>query len=181
MIHPIYVPLIGEHFNHFVQSVEIFYGASQKIILPKKSTAFIRAVGVGTINVFSDTDNEGQNTGTALFEPSEMYAELDECSIVFIKLESTVAPTNTIKKLIKYLVDTNGGKVDEALAYVSDRRILNTNRLALTIRDDLNNSTSYTEFLEDKCGIILGNEDTGAITGSDAGGSVTKNRKQVPQ
>lgn len=34
-------------------------------------------------------------------------------------------------------------------------------------------------FLQDKCGIILNNSDTGAITGSDAGGSVTKTAESV--
>ena len=34
-------------------------------------------------------------------------------------------------------------------------------------------------FLQDKCGIILDNSDTGAITGSDAGGSVTKTAESV--
>ena len=34
-------------------------------------------------------------------------------------------------------------------------------------------------FLRDKCGIILGNTDTGAITGSDAGGSSTKTADSV--
>lgn len=34
-------------------------------------------------------------------------------------------------------------------------------------------------FLQDKCGIILSNSDTGAITGADAGGSVTKTAESV--
>lgn len=34
-------------------------------------------------------------------------------------------------------------------------------------------------FLQDKCGIILNNSDTGAITGSDAGSSVTKTSESV--
>ena len=36
---------------------------------------------------------------------------------------------------------------------------------------DCSSSSSATDFLQNYCGIILGNSDTGAITGSDAGGS----------
>ena len=43
------------------------------------------------------------------------------------------------------------------------------------LRDAANNSN----FLTECCGIILGNEDTGAITGSDAGGATVKNAKDI--
>ena len=47
---------------------------------------------------------------------------------------------------------------------------------------DCKASSSYTTFLQEKCGIILGNSDTGAITGSDAGTSTTKtNQSIVPE
>ena len=176
---PIIVPLIGEHFNHFVQSVTVCRDVPKKIILPKKSAIFIRAVGAGTVKIFSDTDTVGQITGTILFEQSDMYAELSECEKAFIKLESTVAPTNVIQKLVKYLVETNGGKSDDAINYATNGKICSKIDLANKIYDDADNAKSYTEFLEEKCGIILGNADTGAITGSDAGGNITKTAADI--
>mgnify|MGYP007056196659 CR=1 FL=1 len=45
---------------------------------------------------------------------------------------------------------------------------------------DTNTDNDAAEFfLENYCGIVLDNDDTGAITGKDAGGSVTKNPKTV--
>ena len=44
---------------------------------------------------------------------------------------------------------------------------------------DRNNSANGDEFLKNYCGIILDNEDTGAITGSDAGGAVTKTAESI--
>ena len=44
---------------------------------------------------------------------------------------------------------------------------------------DRNNSSSTTEFLKNYCGMDLYNDDTGAITGSDAGGSTEKNASDI--
>ena len=45
--------------------------------------------------------------------------------------------------------------------------------------NDCRNAGSVSNFLINSCGIILDNEDTGAITGSDAGGSTVKNSYSV--
>ena len=44
---------------------------------------------------------------------------------------------------------------------------------------DCSSSSSATDFLQNYCGIILGNSDTGAITGSDAGTTDTKSGESV--
>ena len=44
---------------------------------------------------------------------------------------------------------------------------------------DCQRATSVDSFLKEKCGIILDNTDTGAITGSDAGGSKTKTAESI--
>lgn len=44
---------------------------------------------------------------------------------------------------------------------------------------DAEQAGSYDSFLRNSCGIILDNEDTGAITGADAGGSVVKTAESI--
>ncbi|MBR0060506.1 MAG: hypothetical protein IJP68_03400, partial [Selenomonadaceae bacterium] len=44
---------------------------------------------------------------------------------------------------------------------------------------DCKSATSTETFLKEKCGIILDNADTGAITGKDAGGSKTKTAESI--
>ena len=44
---------------------------------------------------------------------------------------------------------------------------------------DCKSASSWKTFLRESCGIILSNEDTGAITGSDAGGDTEKTAKSV--
>ena len=44
---------------------------------------------------------------------------------------------------------------------------------------DCQNAASGSEFLKNYCGIDLDNDDTGAITGSDAGGSTVKNAEDI--
>ena len=58
--------------------------------------------------------------------------------------------------------------VDTAINYCTGGKFSTTDALVDKFISDLNNSASYTDFLRDYCDIILDNEDTGAITGSDA-------------
>lgn len=44
---------------------------------------------------------------------------------------------------------------------------------------DCQSATDAETFLKEKCGIILDNADTGAITGADAGGSTTKTAESI--
>ena len=63
--------------------------------------------------------------------------------------------------------------LDEAVASVS--KFSSWSELINTMASDCAAYAGNGDgFLQDKCGIILGNTDTGAITGSDAGGSSTK-------
>lgn len=68
--------------------------------------------------------------------------------------------------------------LDEAVAKVSNFR--SWSKLTKTMVADCKSySGDGTNFLNDMCGIILDNSDTGAITGSDAGGGSTKTAESV--
>ena len=67
--------------------------------------------------------------------------------------------------------------VDEAIKACSS--FTSYDELIKRFLADRNNSASGEDFLKNYCGIILDNEDTGAITGSDAGGSQTKTAESV--
>lgn len=66
----------------------------------------------------------------------------------------------------------NVSAVDEAVracsSFASAQDVINN------MISDLKSAGSGDSFLRNYCGIILGNDDTGAITGSDAGSGVTK-------
>ncbi len=51
--------------------------------------------------------------------------------------------------------------------------------LKTAILNDCRNADSGDDFLKTYCGINLDNEDTGAITGSDAGGSTVKTKNSI--
>ncbi len=68
---------------------------------------------------------------------------------------------------------------DEAINYATGGTIADKNALVAKFMNDLNGSTDYKEFLKTYCDIILDNDDTGAITGSDAGGGSTKTAESV--
>lgn len=174
IIPSIIVPfVIGEHFNHYIASLTL--ASRIRIVLPKSSDVYVRGKGVGRIRVSSDTDADGEVTGNSYF--GDMYAQLEECEIVYLKIEpQPFSPQHTIKKFIQSLIRTNleyGAAVDEAVNYATDGKFKSRNELVNNLMSDLNNARSYTEFLWEKCGIILGNEDTGAIIGSDASGGGT--------
>lgn|GEM_PF-3829661 len=73
LIAPIYVPFIGEHFNHIIGSLNLTRGGKKKILLPKKSEVYIRAVGAGIIKIYSDTNAVGEITGVDYFTPNNLY------------------------------------------------------------------------------------------------------------
>ena len=69
--------------------------------------------------------------------------------------------------------------LDAAINSASNGKFATTDALVNKFMSDLESSSSYTDFLETYCGIILGNEDTGAITGSDAGGDTVKTKYSI--
>ena len=179
-IAPIYIPLIGEHFNHFVPSLTLFRDTPQKIILPKKSAVFIRAAGDGAIKIFSDVDLAGRRINS---EENSLSGELSECELVFI---SPDLPTNASKKIIRKLFSRleksnlyGTAQLDDAINFATEGNFQTWQTVIDKFISDLDNSETYTDFLENYCGIILDNADTGAITGSDAGGSQIKTAQSV--
>ena len=87
---------------------------------------------------------------------------------------------DVIKKFMKSLDNTtlNGEEaLDEAVracsSFSSIKDVINN------MISDCRNASSATDFLKNKCNIYLDNDDTGAITGADAGGSVIKTAESV--
>ena len=67
--------------------------------------------------------------------------------------------------------------LDEAIQASSDFK--NFEDFKRKFFDDLKAAKNWQTFLIEKCGIILDNKDTGAISGSDAGGSKTKTTTDI--
>ena len=81
-------------------------------------------------------------------------------------------PVEVAKLFMSSLVNTTlqgVNAVDEAVKACSN--FTSTQNVINSLIADLKNYSSTTEFLKDKCGIDFESADTGAITGSDAGGS----------
>ena len=179
-IQPIIVPAIEEHFNHFVETVTLFHGGAQKIILPKKSSVYIRGYGAGAIKFSSDIDNNTFVAFGDFLTANEFYAKLDECETVFIEFSEARATSQTvIKTLMHYLKNNNGARLNSAIEYVTDGDFYSKNSVANQFMEDLERSESYTDFLRDYCDIILDNDDTGAISGADAGGGSIKTAESI--
>lgn len=74
---------------------------------------------------------------------------------------------------------TSSFAFDDAVNYCTGGKFASKNALVTKFMNDLNSSASYTDFLENCCGIDLTNADTGAITGSDAGSGSTKTAESI--
>lgn len=93
---------------------------------------------------------------------------------------------NVTKALVKTLVEgkaTANTTGEEMLSpFLTMLGVRNYTRLKSTYAstwDAYKSGNQSQNFLEEVCGIRRGNEDTGAITGSDAGGSVTKTATSI--
>ena len=95
---------------------------------------------------------------------------------------SPSTPQQVIKAFMHSLDTTTLSGVNafnEAIDYCTAGTIADKNTLVAQFMNDLNSSASYEDFLRDYCDIILGDDDTGAITGSDAGGGSTKTAESI--
>ena len=92
-----------------------------------------------------------------------------------------VTQQEVIKKFMYYLDNTTLSSkeaLDKAVKYASNGKFSNLTAAINQMVADCKN-LGMDDFLVKKCGIILGNKDTGAITGSDAGGSSTKTAESI--
>ena len=88
---------------------------------------------------------------------------------------------DVIKNFMAVLDNTTNQGVpalDEAVAAVSNFQTW-TQMVKTMAADCAAYGTNGAGFLADMCGIVLGNDDTGAITGSDAGGGTTKTAESI--
>ena len=83
-----------------------------------------------------------------------------------------------IKKFVKTLVETKKTGTDAVNAAFKAVGAGNYAAFQSTF-SEAKSGMSYQDFLEQKCGIRLNNKDTGAITGSDAGGSKVKTAESI--
>ena len=67
-----------------------------------------------------------------------------------------------------------GGKALDAAIKASNSKFNNFKALRTQFLKDIKGAKSWHRFLVEKCGIVLDNKDTGAISGADAGGKTAK-------
>lgn len=101
------------------------------------------------------------------------------------KTKYTDAATKAVRvarSMMNSLNETNltgVAALDEAIKVASGGKFETKDELVSNFLSDLNSSASADDFLKDYCDIILGNADTGAITGSDAGGDTEKTAESI--
>ena len=95
-----------------------------------------------------------------------------------------MATAQNVIKNFMHVLDTTSSSgtaaLDEAVRAVSNFKSWNELRNTM-ISDRIAYGSDWTSFLKDTSGIILGNSDTGAISGSDAGGSTKTAESIVPE
>ena len=93
-----------------------------------------------------------------------------------------VSPQDVIKKFMKSLDTTDNSGIsalNQAVQAASGGYFVNVNAVIDKLVADCQTAGSADTFLKNYCGIDLTNDDTGAITGSDAGGSTVKTASSV--
>ncbi|MBR5914480.1 MAG: hypothetical protein IKZ58_08975 [Selenomonadaceae bacterium] len=96
--------------------------------------------------------------------------------------DDSVTAQDVIKTFMSVLdtVKASGtAALDEAVNVASNGKFQNVQAAINQMVADCQSAASATKFLKDKCGIDLSNTDTGAITGSDAGGSTAKTAASI--
>ena len=97
-------------------------------------------------------------------------------------MATTKKAADIIKKFMYYLDNTTysgNTAVNKAINYATGGYFKNFSAAVNQMVADCKNAGNADTFLRKYCGIILGNADTGAITGSDAGGSKIKTAESI--
>ena len=91
-------------------------------------------------------------------------------------------PQQVIRAFMHSLDETRllgNSALDEAIKYCTGGKFVDKSALVKQFMADLDAAGDYDTFLKDFCDIDLTNADTGAITGSDAGGGSTKTAESI--
>lgn len=124
-----------------------------------------------TINeVALGTEYNGKRLIDGTYDPKIEYAEMPDKALKVAQAMMSSFNETTLQGV---------AALDEAVKSSTGGKFNSRDELVSAFMSDLNSAASYTDFLVDKCGIILGNDDTGAITGSDAGGETTKTAESI--
>ncbi len=124
-----------------------------------------------TINDMAlDARYNGKRLIDGSYDPKIKYADASTSALQVAKAMMSSLNETTL---------SGTAALDAAINSASNGKFATTDALINKFMSDLESSSSYTDFLETYCGIILGNEDTGAITGSDAGGDTVKTAKSI--
>ena len=92
------------------------------------------------------------------------------------------AQQEVIKRFMKSLDDTNlkgTAALNAAIKVCTSSKYKSIQAVINKMIKDLKKAGSANKFLKNYCGIVLDNDDTGAIIGSDAGGSETKTAESI--
>lgn len=124
-----------------------------------------------TINDMAlDARYNGKRLIDGRYDPKIKYADISTTAVEVAQSMMTSLNETTL---------SGTDALDAAINSASNGKFSTTNALVNQFMSDLDTSSSYTDFLETYCGIILNNEDTGAITGSDAGGDTVKTAESI--
>ena len=97
-------------------------------------------------------------------------------------MATTKQGIDIIKKFMYYLDNTiysGNTAINKAINYATGGYFKNFSAAINQMIDDCKSAGNADTFLKKYCGIIIGNSDTGAITGSDAGGSKIKTAESI--
>ena len=134
--------------------------------IQKEITQLMKSIN----DVALGTEYNGKRLIDGTYDPRTEYADIPGTAL-------------QVAQALMYSLDktTLSGEaaLNEAINYASGGKFKTKDALISQFMNDLNSSSSATDFLEDYCDIILGNADTGAITGKDAGGDTIKTAESI--
>ena len=134
--------------------------------IQKEITQLMKSIN----DVALGTEYNGKRLIDGTYDPRAEYADIPGTALQVAKALMFSLDKTTL---------SGDEALDEAIKYASGGKFETKDALINQFMNDLDSSSSDTDFLEDYCDIILGNADTGAITGKDAGGDTIKTAKSI--
>ncbi|MBE8951656.1 MAG: hypothetical protein SR1Q7_00745 [Quinella sp. 1Q7] len=127
------------------------------------------AVKFGSININNKTVKIGEEKAATVTQQDALKKFMSSLDSSMIELEKTNSQTDIVALLNKAVKVASGDKYSTIAKAVE------------AMAKECKNATSANDFLLNYCGINLSNDDTGAISGSDAGGTLKTAKSIIPE
>ena len=174
---------LAHEFTHAVMAANIDYFSQTSLYVIEGMAEVVHGIDDERRSRILSLATGGASTLQTIFNTGGSAGDEDVYAggYMFLRYMEKQCGGGSVKRFVEALSDKGGTAtgMDMSVRAVTQGAHNDLASLTSAFMNDFSASGGGTTFLKDYCGIDLSNQDTGALTGKDAGGSETKTAESV--